>query len=334
MAERTMTRRIPPKRVVLVLLPGVQLLGVIGPLEVFDAANRILAHRGRPPAYELVVAGLGPQTASVTGLAATTVPLAEIDALHTLLVGGTWDLAREVPDAGALGVMARLAARAERVVSICQGAFVLGELGLLDGRRCTTHWLSTDLLRRRFPAARVEPDAIYTEDGKVLTSAGVTAGIDLALHIVRSDCGARLSLAVAQAMVVFVHRPGGQSQFSTALRLKPGVEERFRRLITEVMADPAGDHRVDDLAARVGMSPRNFARVFRKQTGETPAAFVGRVRVEAAQRALLSGDAPIAQVADDCGFGTEETFRRTFQRVMGVAPGDYRRRFGAAPATL
>jgi len=323
-------RFLPSLQRVVVLVPtGCQLVGVIGFIEAFDAVNRLLTSRGRSPRYTLEVAGVEPETTSAAGPVLRTTPSTAVTGADTLVIGGGLDLPS---DPRLLAEAGRLAAGAARVVSVCMGAFVLGDLGLLDGRRCTTHWLAIDRLRARFPAAKVEPDAIFTDDGPVFTSAGASAGIDLALHLVRVDAGPRMALAVAQALVVFAQRPGGQSQFGSALKINPGVDGRLRALVGAVLHDPGADHGVDALAAAVGMSPRHFARVFLAETGETPAAFVAKVRVEAAKRALVQGDAGLDQLAADCGFGTVETFRRTFQRVAGVTPSEYRSRFRSPSA--
>lgn len=318
-----------PSRIVVLTPDGGQLIGIIGFIEAFDAANRILASRGKAPAYALELAGVQAETPSASGLRLRTTPVEQIGHAHTLVLGGGLD---SVEDPRLLAEASRLAAGASRLVSVCAGAFVLGALGLLDGRRCTTHWLALERLRRRFPAAKVEDDAIFTEDGSLFTSAGATAGVDLALHLIRLDLGPRLALAVARALVVFAARPGGQSQFGSALHLSPGQIDRLRGLVARIVRDPGAEHGVESLAASVGMSPRNFARVFLAETGQTPAAFVARARVEAAQRALLQSDAGLAEIAAATGFGTVETLRRTFLRVAGVTPSDYRARFQADPA--
>lgn len=305
--------------------PGAQLVGVLGAVEVFDAATRILAAAGRDAPYTLTVAGVEPETRGVTGVVLRPVDAATVEGADTLVVGGTSPDGEVDPRVAAAA--ARLGASAERVVSICAGAFVFGELGWLDDRRCTTHWLALDRLRARFPRARVEPDALYTEDGRLYTSAGATAGIDLALHLVRADLGPRVAQAAARALVVFAHRPGGQSQFGVALRLRPHLDATLQAVVDEVLAHPEADHGVERLAARAGMSPRHFARVFRERAGETPAAFVARARVELAQRALAQRGDSLDAVAVRCGFGTTDTFRRTFQRVTGVSPSDWRARF-------
>jgi len=315
---------------VTVLVPeGSQLIGALGFFEALDAANRVLAWAGKPALYELALAGVHADTPAVSGPVLRTTPSRGIPSTHTLVVAGAFTSPDEPIDPAVLAEARRLSADAERLVGVCVGAFVLAELGLLDGRRCTTHWLGLPQLRARFPDALVEDDAIFTEDGPVLTSAGATAAIDLALHLIREDGSPRLAQTVARTLVVFAQRPGGQSQFGTTLQLRPGLDDRLRRLVAKVVADPAADHRVEHLAARVGMSPRHFARVFREQTGDTPAAFVTRVRVEAAQRRLGQGDDGLAAVAGAVGFGSEETLRRSFLRVVGVTPSAWRARFGA-----
>lgn len=340
LSEMTSIERFLPsiRRVVMVAPPGASALTTLGPLEAFDVANRFLAARGRPPLYQLQLASLDADSVSSVGVPLRGVPLSEVREVHTLIVGGGPTLPERTLEPALVGEVGRLAAAATRVVSVCGGAFVLGALGLLAGRRCTTHWLWLDALQQRFPEARVEPDAIYTEDGPVWTSAGVTAGLDLALQLIRSDGGPGLARAVARALVVFVHRPGGQAQFSAALTvtgpkrgagsaLDPALDDRIRALVVEVIGEPGGEHDVPALARRMAMSPRNFARVFRARTGETPAAFVARARIEAAQRALADTDATLAAIASACGFGTEATLRRTFARVVGVSPSGWRERF-------
>lgn len=332
MSGMTKDPRIPPsapRSVVVLVPPGSQLIGALGFFEALDAANRVLAWAGKPALYRLTLAGVAASTAAVSGPVLRTTPSDTLESPHTLVVAGAFTSPDEPVHPGVLAEAGRLAADSRRVVGVCVGTFVLAELGLLAGRRCTTHWLGLPQLRARFPDARVEDDAIFTEDGPVLTSAGATAAIDLALHLIRQDGGARLAQTVARTLVVFAQRPGGQSQFGATLQLRPGLDERLRRLVAQVVAEPAGDHRVERLAARVGMSPRHFARVFREQTGETPAAFVAKVRVEAAQRQLGRGDDGLAAVASAVGFGSEETLRRSFLRVVGVTPSAWRARFGS-----
>ena len=322
-----MSRLVGPRSLLFVVLPGTQLLDVVGPMEAFDIANRLRLHRGDPPAYTLTLAAPTPEVETATGIRVCATPLRRAAPPHTLVIGGSMELIERVIAPRLLDRLGQLARAAARVVSVCAGAFVLGQMGLLDGRRCTTHWLALDDLRARFPEAGVETDALYTHDGRIYTSAGVTTGIDLALYLIERDLGSKMALAVARLLVVFLHRPGGQSQFSASLHLRAGADQRLRRLIAGIVEQPGADHQVDRLASRVAMSPRHFSRMFRNDTGMTPAAFVEHVRVDAARSALELTDRTVASIAEACGFGTDETMRRVFQRALGVSPADYRGRF-------
>jgi transcriptional regulator GlxA family with amidase domain len=313
--------------VVLVALPGVQLLDIVGPLEAFDVANQVLAHAGRPPFYSLEVASIQRRVSTSARLEIFATPLEQVRHLDTLVIGGNLAMAERSIPKPALRSIRRLARSTRRVVSVCAGAFILGDLGLLDGRRCTTHWLALDALKARFPQARVEADSIYADDHPIYTSAGVTSGIDLALYLIERDLGPKLALAVARLLVVFLHRPGGQSQFSASLELRPSTDRRLRGLAAAVVAAPQNRWTVDVLAKRAAMSTRNFARVFTQRQGQTPAAFVERVRLDAARMKLEASDESVASVAAQAGFGTEETLRRAFLRSLGITPADYRRRF-------
>lgn len=220
-----------------------------------------------------------------------------------------------------------MASRARRVVSICTGAFLLGEAGLLQGRRVTTHWRFVDDLARRYPDIVVEPDSIFTADGKLFTSAGITSGMDLALHLVTEDWGAERALLIARDWLLYTRRPGGQSQFSVLLPTKGTERETIAELQSWVMVNLNADLSVSALADRLSMSPRNFARVFQTETGTTPAKFVETVRIEAARRWLEQSSQSIETIADECGMGDSERLRRSFIRRLGVNPSDYRRRF-------
>lgn len=313
-------------RVVLVVFPGVQLLDVVGPAEVFAGAAQL-----EPEAYELVVAspdGKGVRGASGLRLDVDSA-LASVDRADTLLVAGGWGY-EEACAPSVVAQVRRLAETASRVCSVCTGAFVLAAAGLLEGRRATTHWAMAGRLRSVCPGAAVEPDRIFVRDGAVYTSAGVTAGMDLALALVESDHGAETARTVARWLVLFLQRPGGQSQFSARLDYAVTSASPLRRVCDGIAADPAGDHRVPRLARRAGMSERHLGRLFAEQLGTTPARFVERVRVEAA-RGLLEADATtVAAVSARTGFGSPETLRRAFVRVLGVGPDDYRARFRTA----
>jgi transcriptional regulator GlxA family with amidase domain len=266
-----------------------------------------------------------------TGLAIVTVPLAALDgvAIDTLIApgGSTNDTAPASP-----ALIAWLAARApgaRRVCSVCTGAFLLAAAGLLEGKRATTHWDYTARLAARFPTVRVECDPIFVRDGTTWTSAGVTAGIDLALALVEEDLGHAVAIAAARDLVMYMKRPGGQSQFSAPLAAQTGADGRFGELHAWMAANLKEDLRVESLAARAGMSPRTFARAYAARTGRTPARTVELMRLEAARRALEETDRPLKRVAVEVGYGEEQTLRRVFQRRFGVAPSDYRMRFSA-----
>jgi transcriptional regulator GlxA family with amidase domain len=257
------------------------------------------------------------------------VPLAEVAArpVDTLIAVGGEGTAAAMRDEALIGWIAGMAPRARRVCSVCSGTFLLGMAGLLDGRRCTTHWRNCAELQRRFPGARVEADPIFVRDGHVWSSAGVTAGIDLALALVEEDHGRALALDVARQLVVFLKRPGGQSQYSAMLEAQAKEDDGFAELHAWIARHLHEDLRVETLAERAGMSPRNFARVYARRMGATPAKAVERLRVEAARRALEETTAPIEAIARRCGFGDEERMRRSFQRHLGVPPKQYRQRF-------
>ncbi|MFI5317287.1 MAG: GlxA family transcriptional regulator, partial [Myxococcota bacterium] len=235
-------------------------------------------------------------------------------------------------DRALVDFLRRAAPRARRVASICSGTFLLAEAGLLDGRRATTHWAHCAELAKRYPRVAVETDPIFVRDGKLWSSAGVCAGMDLALALAEQDHGRELALTVAQWMVLFLKRPGGQSQFSVGLAAQATEHERIRELQAWAQAHLPADLGIAALAKRAAMSPRNFARVFAREVGETPARWVERARVEAARRLLEESDDGVDAVASRCGFGTAETLRRAFLRQLRVGPAAYRARFRSAAA--
>jgi transcriptional regulator GlxA family with amidase domain len=318
------------RRIVIVAFDQAQLLDIAGPLQVFASARDLAALRALPDPYEIaVVSPEGGATATSSGLPVVTEPLAVLAGkpVDTLIAVGGLGSRQAQHDAGLVRWIAAEARRARRVCSVCTGAFLLGAAGLLDGRRVATHWWAAAELQQRYPAAKVDPDPIFLRDGKVWTSAGVTAGIDLALALVEEDLGRGMALAVARHLVVFLKRPGGQSQYSALLRSQAADEGRFAQLHDWLAQNLSGDLRVEVLAARLGMSPRNFARLYRQRTGATPAKTVEQLRLEAARRALEEGSAPIAAIARAAGFGDEERMRRSFLRHLGVPPQHYRQRF-------
>jgi transcriptional regulator GlxA family with amidase domain len=317
-----------PRVIEILAYPRVQLLDVAGPLQVFASANELAASHGEAPLYapRVVSAGAPVVTASA-GLELVAAPLPRARAaLDTLLVAGGPGVHDAAADPALLGWVRARATRARRVASVCTGAFLLGAAGLLDGRRAATHWMHCAELARRFPAIRVEPDPIFVRDGAIWTSAGVTAAIDLALALVEEDAGRALALAVARHLVMFLKRPGGQAQFSTVLSLQ-GAEDRFGALHSWIVGRLTGDLSVPSLAQKAGMSERSFSRHYAEATGITPARAVERLRVEAARRLLSDTRLPVKRVAERCGFGSEETLRRSFMRLLAATPQDYRARF-------
>ncbi|MEM9175707.1 MAG: DJ-1/PfpI family protein, partial [Myxococcota bacterium] len=324
-----------PRSIVMVVYPGVQLLDVVGPLEVFAAADEAVAPGANAArAYALTIVGSEPGAARASSGLSIGVDRAYEDLpseIDTLIVAGGHGTARAFVDPRVVEAVRAGAARARRTCSVCTGAFVLAAAGLLDGRRATTHWGSAPALARLFPTVDVDPDPIFVRDGDVWTSAGVTAGMDLALALVEDDLGRELALEVSRRMVFFLKRPGGQSQFSAQLEGQVPDRDPLRALQTFIVEHPAEDHAVERLAARVSMSPRNFSRVFAKQVGQSPGRFVERVRVEAARRRLEETVGTVDAVASDVGFGTAETMRRAFLRQIGVGPAAYRERFNGTP---
>ncbi len=319
-------------RVVMLGFPQAQILDITGPLEVFARTTRWLRdHRGlRAPAYEteLVAARAGPlETSGGLRLVATR-RYSQAAPADTLLIAGGIGYEAAIRDRQLIDWIARQATRVQRLGSICNGALLLAAAGLLDGRNVTTHWAYCERLAASAPRARVEPDAIYVQSGKLYTSAGVTSGMDMALALVERDWGKAVALAVAQELVLFLKRPGGQSQFSRHLQAQQR-DDLFGELELWILEHLDADLSVEALARRVSMSPRHFARLFAQRVGTSPAAYVRRVRVEAARRRIEEGAGRLKQVARHCGFADEQTLRRSFQQLVGITPADYRERFGA-----
>lgn len=311
--------------VLIVVYDGVQMLDVAGPLDVFDRAGRE-ADGG----YRVRLASVGGQDVSASGGArlGVTADLARVrKPPDTLMVAGGRGYAAAAGDGDLVRHVRRLSAGSRRTGSICTGAFVLAEAGVLDGRRATTHWAHCSELAESYPAVSVDPDAFFIRDGKVATSAGVTAGIDLALALLEDDLGPEPARAVAKFLLIFMQRPGGQSQFSTRVRGEPMRGGALRDLVDAIDADPSGDLSVPAMAGRLGMSRRHFSRVFTQQVGTSPGAYVERARVAVARRRLESTADGVDAIAAHCGFGTVETMRRAFVRETGVSPAAYRDRF-------
>ena len=308
-------------RIGLVTFAEMTMLDASGPAEVFHLADPSSDH------YELIlISAHGGPVRTSSGLElASTVAAGDIDTLDTLLVaGGECLVERFDPDLRA--AVSSLATHAARVASVCTGAFVLAELGWLDGRRATTHWRHAAELARRHPLVTVEPDVLHVRDGRYLTSAGITAGIDLALAMVEDDLGAGTARQVARELVMFMHRPGGQSQYSSALQRPPARSDPLRALMESVIADPAAEHTVPSMAGRLGVSARHLNRLFRTDTGTTPARWIDEARVDAARTLLLEGH-PVTRVAQLSGLGSDETLRRAFARHLGTTPTAFRDRF-------
>lgn len=310
------------RRVAVLVFDGVKLLDVAGPSEVFAEANRFGAD------YELLVCSPdGTPVASSTGLRIhVDRAAADIHDVDTVLVAGGDVFPAHAVDPDLSAAAIGLAGQARRVASICTGAFIVAAAGLLDGRRATTHWQHTSRLARAYPSITVEPDAIFVEDGTLFTSAGVTAGIDLALALVERDHGAELARTVARSLVVFLQRPGGQSQFSPSLQGPPPKTAPLRAVCDAIAADPAADHALPKLAATAGLSARHLTRLFQEELGTTPAKYVELVRFDAA-KAMLDAGASVTDTARRSGFGSAESLRRSFIHHVGVSPKAYQQRF-------
>jgi len=314
------------RRVLIVAFEGIQPLDVVGPAEVFSTAEQIA-----PGAYSVDVVARAPNLLLTRSRAYGIAPSKSLaqcrGPIDTLIVAGGSGVDDAVADELLVRWVRSAARRSRRVASVCTGAFLLAAAGLLDGRRATTHWGRCRELERRHPEIDVDPNPIFVRDGNVWTSAGVTAGIDLALSLVEDDLGPQIARDVARWLIVFLQRPGGQAQFSAQLSSVPATRAPLRELQAWIADHLGEDLRVETLAARAVMSPRNFARAFRRETGITPAAYVETLRVEAARQRLERSSEPVDQVAAQTGFGTPETMRRAFARRVGVAPAEYRSRF-------
>lgn len=311
-------------RIGVLVFDGMTMLDASGPAEVFHLADPARVH------YELtfVSVGGGSVTSSSGLVLADTVAVAEAGACDTVLVTGGEALVTPRQDPHLLAAVQTLSASAQRVASVCTGAFVLAALGYLDGRRATTHWRHAHLLTRWHPRILVEPDVIHMRDGHFLTSAGVTAGIDLALAMVEDDLGVEVARNVARELVMFMQRPGGQSQFSHALSRPPAKSELLHMVLETVLADPPGNHTVTSMATAAGVSVRHLNRIFHAELGTSPARWVEQIRLDAAQTLILQGH-PITRVAQLSGMGTDETLRRAFARQLGTTPTAFRERFSA-----
>jgi transcriptional regulator GlxA family with amidase domain len=322
------------KTIVMVALPGVQLLDVSGPLDVFAEANAQAGY----DAYRLLVAATKPgpiRSSSGVRLVPDRVIHHDLtEPIDTLLVAGCPNAAKVQVDDAVADWLRRRAPSIRRLGSVCSGAFFLAATGLLNGRRVTTHWAVAESLARQYPKVIVDPDAIRVRDGRVRTAAGVTAGLDLALALVEEDLGRDIAMRIASQLVMFFKRPGGQMQFSRKREVVPAGRSALQELQRWVAAHPAVDHNIANLAKRMRLSSRHFARLFRAEVGITPATWVEQARVGAARELLEQGSKTPKQVAVLCGFSGADTLRRAFVRTVGVTPSEYRKRFAGGDHSL
>lgn len=320
-----------PRRVVILAFPGVQPLDVIGPAEVFAGADT-LAGGG---AYTVEVVARHPDPIAVRGGGYSLVPKKTTTRcrgpIDTLVVAGGFGVRAAEDDVELIRWIRSAARRSRRVTSVCSGSFLLARAGLLEGKTVTTHWASTEDLARRHPELKVDPAPIFVRDGSVWTSAGVTSGMDLSLALVEEDLGREIAVEIARWLVLFLQRPGGQAQFSSHLSAQLAERRPLRELQSWIADNLGADLRVETLAERAAMSPRNFARFFRREIGMTPAAYVEELRVERSRQLLEDSADPIDVISARCGFGTPETMRRAFGRRVGVPPAQYRARFRRSP---
>jgi transcriptional regulator GlxA family with amidase domain len=331
LAEMINSHRITPiaQNLEIVAFPGANLLDIAGPLQVFASANEAVPS----PAYEISLVARETPVVTSSGLPLVTVPLPALaKPVDTVIVVGGGGVHAACTDKPLLAWLIGRARMARRVASVCTGAFLLGAAGLLDGKRAVTHWSDCDHLGRLFPKARVEMNAIFIRDGALWSSAGVTAGIDLSLAMVEDDIGHAAASRVARDLVVFLRRPGGQAQFSTVLGLQER-EPRFDELHGWMAGHLDDDLSISALAERARMSERTLLRHYRAKMGMTPARAVEKMRVEAACQLLATTNDPVKRIARRCGFGSEETMRRSFVRQMAIAPHDYRARFASTVTT-
>ncbi|MDM4139399.1 MULTISPECIES: GlxA family transcriptional regulator [Mycobacterium] len=314
-----------PRKVVIAGFPGVQALDVVGPYDVFTGAS-LLTGGG----YDVAFASVGGQPiATATGLAFVTTPLPDpADPIDTVVLPGGAGVEAARSDGELVAWVKTVSGHARRMVTVCTGAFLAAEAGLLDGQRVTTHWAFAERLAAEFPAIEVNADPIFVRSSEtVWTAAGVTAGIDLALALIEDDHGTEIAQTVARWLVLYLRRPGGQTQFAAPVWMPRARRDSIREVQERIEAEPGGPHSIDDLARRAAMSPRHFTRVFTAEIGEAPGQYVERIRTEAARRQLEETDDTVVAIAARCGFGTAETMRRNFLRRVGISPDQYRKAF-------
>lgn len=328
------------RHIAMLVYPDCLLIDAIGPMEVFNFANGVLQLMGRISPSEsvytltIVAEHSGPiKTSSGIRIFADKGYEDINDGIDTLMVAGATHKAyieAAVQDTKLRAWLIHMMPKVRRMVSICTGAFVLAGSGLLNGRKATTHWMYCDQMAKQYRDIRVEPDRIFVRDGDMYTSGGVTAGIDLALSLVEEDWGWEVAAEVARKMLIFMRRPGGQSQFSSYVFSEAKTRKDFRELQAWIVSNPHADLGVEQLAERMAMSPRNFSRLFCQEIGVTPAKFVERIRLEAARNMMLQTNLPVESVAAHCGFNNSEQMRRTFQRLLKTTPQEHRSLFKMA----
>lgn len=332
LASMNVHLRSAPIRVHIVIYNGFKALEAVATMSVFQYANTHLANRGRAPAYDVSFASsqLGPIRSDMPLSLEATKSLGIRDLPDVAVIVGAPHIEQALQDNAEIVAWAREAApRLDRLVALCSGCFFLADAGLLDGERATTHWSVAALLARKYPQVVVEADSIYLRAGHLWTSAGVTAGIDLALALVEEDLGLGIALDVARDLVVYLKRPGGQSQFSVHLASQKTNHAGMRDLQDWILSHVDEPLSVAQLSSRAVMSERNFRRVFQKETGASPAAFVDRARLEAARRLLEQSELPVKTIATRVGLHNEQALRKLFLRFLGVTPKDYRARFSS-----
>jgi transcriptional regulator GlxA family with amidase domain len=319
------------RSVVLLGYPGVQALDLVGPFEVFTGAAIYLANQGRvDEGYSVsVVARDGEPVTTLTGLALVAQPLPDPrEPIDTLVLPGGMGVDDARRNLDTIGWIQIAAERTRRVVSVCTGSFLAAQAGLIDGCVATTHWAFAGQMAREFPSVTVDPEPIFVRSSEtVWTAAGVTAGIDLALSLVEDDYGTEVAQTVARWLVLYLRRPGGQTQFAAPVWMPRAKRAPIRDVQEAIESEPGGAHSIPELARRAAMSPRHFTRVFTDEVGEAPGAYVERIRTEAARRQLEETDDTFTVIAARCGFGTAETLRRNFIRRLGVSPDQYRKTF-------
>jgi transcriptional regulator GlxA family with amidase domain len=319
------------RKVVILGFPGIQALDVVGPFDVFTGATLSLAATGRPEdGYDVSLVSVdGSPVSTGTGLDLVAKPLPDPEEpLDTVVLPGGFGTLAARDDTALIDWIAAVAPNARRMVSVCSGAMLAAEAGLLDGCAATTHWAFAAQMAAEYPAVDVDPEPIFVRSSdKVWTAAGVTAGIDLALSLVEDDCGTEVAQTVARYLVLYLRRPGGQTQFAAPVWMPRAKREPIREVQEAIESEPGAANSVPELARRAAMSPRHFTRVFTEEVGEAPGAYVDRVRTEAARRQLEETDDTVTVIASRCGFGTAETMRRNFVRRMGISPDQYRKSF-------